>query len=71
LGTRVGYRWETYNDNPCEVNWLDPEPAKESIEYEQYVEELHDIAQQVDIYRDFHQPPTEEEYYRQREEHED
>jgi hypothetical protein len=51
-GSRLGYRWETIDDNdPCEVNWLDPEPDRESGEY-------------VDLYRGFHQPPTEEEYHR-------
>jgi hypothetical protein len=44
-GPRVGYRWETYAGNPCEVNWLDPEPAKESSDYEQYIEELQEIGQ--------------------------
>jgi hypothetical protein len=70
-GSRVGYRWETENGDPCEVDWLDPEPGKESSDYEQYVEELHEIEQPVDMYRGFHQPPTEEEYYRLWEERED
>ena len=48
------------------MNWLDPEPAKESSDYEQYIEELREIEQRqrADIYRGFHQPPTEEEYDR-------
>jgi hypothetical protein len=52
-GSRVGFRWETAQHNPCEVNWLDPEPAKESSDYEQYTGELHEIERQVDIYRGF------------------
>jgi hypothetical protein len=27
-GSRVGYQWRTIHGNPCEVNWLDPEPDK-------------------------------------------
>jgi hypothetical protein len=44
------------------VNWLDPEPGRESNDYEKYIKELQEIGGQVDIYRGFHQPPTEEEY---------
>ena len=60
-GTRIGYRWETNLERPCEVNWLDPEPDRESSEYEKYTEEL-----QVTMNRGFHEPPTEEEYRRLR-----
>ena len=65
-GSRIGYRW--INDEqplaPCEVNWLDPEPDRESSDYEKYIEELQVINSQVTFYRGFHQPPTEEEYNR-------
>ena len=62
-GSRVGYRWETAHDVPtvCEVNWLDPEPHRYSSDYEQYIEELEEINEQVDIYRGYTQPPTEDE----------
>jgi len=50
-------------NKPCEVNWLDPEPDRESSDYAKYIEELQDINSQVGLYRGFHQPPTEEEYY--------
>jgi hypothetical protein len=66
-GSRVGYRWTTASlggQNPCEANWLDPEPDRESIDYEGYVEELQAIEAKVNFYRGFHQPPTEEEYHR-------
>jgi hypothetical protein len=65
-GCRVGYRWQTgYNEgSPCEVNWLDPEPDRESSDYRQYIEELQKIENEVGFYRGFHQPPTEEEYQR-------
>eukprot|EP00984_Skeletonema_dohrnii_P036950 scaffold38511_cov200-Skeletonema_dohrnii-CCMP3373.AAC.2 len=43
-GSRVGYRWiTTFCNHPCEVIWLDPEPHRESIEYEKYIEELQQI----------------------------
>ena len=64
-GSRIGYRWESFNgDHPCEVNWLDPEPSRESSDYGKYTEELQGINSHVNMYRGFHQPPTEEEYNR-------
>ena len=62
-GSRLGYRWQTrYHDKPCEVNWLDPEPDRESGDYEEYTEKLEHINSEVDFYEGFYQPPTEEEY---------
>jgi hypothetical protein len=61
-GSRIGYRWETEYDIPCEMNWLDPEPDRESSEYEEYIEKLQEIKHEVTIYKGYHQPPTEEEY---------
>jgi len=67
-GSRVGYRWMTgpglRKDTPCEVNWLDPEPDRESSNYGQYIEELQKIENEVWFYKGLHQPPTEEEYNR-------
>ena len=66
-GSRIGYRWQTNSSNPCEVNWLDPEPDRESSDYTKYIEELREINSQVNfvnMYKGFHQPPTEEEYHR-------
>ena len=69
-GSRFGYRWTTgpiWRDRErrfCEVNWLDPEPDRESSDYGQYIEELQKIEVEVTMYRGFHQPPTEEEYRR-------
>jgi hypothetical protein len=63
-GPRIGYRWESDSSDiliPCEVNWLDPEPGRESNDYEKYMKELQEVEGQVDVYRGFHQPPTEEE----------
>jgi hypothetical protein len=73
-GSRVGYRWETRHDGTdyhsyCEVNWLDPEPDRDSGDYEGYIEELRAIEANVKFYRGFHQPPTQEEYHRLVEEH--
>jgi hypothetical protein len=70
-GTRVGYRWETNNGNACEMNWLDPEPDRESADYGKYMEELQRISfhgrpleERVKIFKGFHQPPTQEEFER-------
>jgi hypothetical protein len=68
-GPRVGYRWTTschMRNEPCEVNWLDPEPDRKSIDYEEYIARLQEINEndEVKLYRGFHQPPTEEEYNR-------
>ena len=62
-GSRVGYRWETAHGIPiaCEVNWLDPEPDRDSSDYEQYIKELQRYEGDVNIYRGYHQPPTEDE----------
>ena len=63
-GSRVGYRWETNIERPCEINWLDSEPATGSSDYEKYTEELQKIEGEVTMYRGLHEPPTEEEYLR-------
>ncbi len=71
-GSRIGYRWITNGiavdalrrPLPCEVNWLDPEPDRGSSDYGKYIEELQGNEWQVDVFRGFHQPPTEEEYHR-------
>ena len=63
-GSRVGYRWQTNDDMPCEVNWLDPEPGRESSEYEKYIRELRVIEERVYLYQGFHEPPSEEEFNR-------
>lgn len=60
--SRVGYRWETMNCNPCEVNWLDPEPGRGTRDYENYIKRSKEIEREVNMYRGFHQPPTENEY---------
>jgi len=63
-GSRAGYRWQTNDDMPCEVNWLDPEPGRESSEYEKYIRELRVIEERVYLYQGFHEPPSEEEFNR-------
>ena len=62
-GPRLGWRWTDF-DNPCEINWVDPEPSKESDEYGKYVQELVALEEDLDVYKGLHQPPTEEEYNR-------
>lgn len=61
-GCRFGYQWCAYLGEPCEVNWIDPEPDRESFEYEEYIEEVRQFHQ-VEKYRGFYQPPSEEEYH--------
>ncbi len=71
-GSRVGYRWESGSGyrwesgvwKPCEVNWLDSEPDRQSNDYGEYVEAMREFASQVSIYRGFHEPPTEEVYHK-------
>jgi hypothetical protein len=46
------------------VNWLDPEPDRESSDYRTYMEELQKIEGQVTTFKGFHQPPTQEEFER-------
>ncbi len=81
-GSRIGYQWQScdngyagrYNkrgDSCCKVSWLDPEPDRESSDYDEYIEELHEINRHVNFYGGFHQPPTEEEYNRLIEEYDD
>jgi hypothetical protein len=68
-GSRIGYQWESSFEGPCEVNWLDPEPERETCDYEKYIEELCDIDAEVKLFKGFHQPPLEEEYNRILDEH--
>ncbi len=61
-GSCIGYRWLSMGisiSNPCEVNWLDPEPETGSEYYE-----AQRIEDKVKMYKGFYQPPTEEEYQR-------
>jgi len=57
-GSRIGYRWQTKRGIPCEVNWLDPEPDRESSEYSNYIEEVRQVETQETPYIGLHQPPT-------------
>jgi hypothetical protein len=74
-GSRLGWSWCTLRDDPrsdedeeellsCEINWLDPEPSRESSDYETYVQELQRIEQYIAFYIGYLQPPTESEYRR-------
>ena len=67
IGTRIGYRWidNIAGEYPCEVNWLDPVPDEESSDYEEFLDELQQIENEYDdVYKAYHQPPTQEEYNR-------
>ncbi len=78
-GSRSGYRWQAdvgydcYGEggtfryrgcSTCEVNWLDPEPDRESSDYDKYLQELQEIERNIDFYRGCHNPPTEAEHDR-------
>jgi hypothetical protein len=53
------------------VNWLDPEPDKDSSVYGKYIKKLRktEKKQKVDMFTGLHEPPTEEEYNRLLEEY--
>ena len=66
-GPRRGWSWCTFHgpDNDivsCEINWLDPEPDKESSGYEDYRRKLSDLQEEISLYRGYYQKPTEDEY---------
>jgi hypothetical protein len=70
-GDVVGYRYswrERYESETflCEINWLGPEPSRESDDYEAYIEALQRIEGELntDFYRGYYEPPNEEEYRR-------
>ena len=46
----------------CEINWLEPEPDRESTDYEQYTDQLSDVCKEITFYSAFYNPPTEDEY---------
>ena len=75
VGSRIGYQWETDNGDKCQVNWLDPEPDRESTGYmriqTKYALKIQEIESEIEFYRGFHRPPTEEEYDRLWEEADD
>lgn len=63
-GLRVGWYWR--NDESladcCELNWLDPEPDRDSVDYERYTEDLKILEFGIYFFKGYHQPPTEREY---------
>ena len=66
VGPRIGWRWKTlcrYGDicNSCEVNWLNPEPSRDSSDHTAYIEKLESIEEDIFCFEGYHQPPTEEE----------
>jgi hypothetical protein len=69
VGTRLGWRWLSpsrygTSKNSCEVNWLDPEPGRDSSDYEDYIRELESIQDDIFCFEGYYQPPTAEEYNR-------
>ena len=68
-GSRVGWRWKIsrrYNrgTNSCEINWLGPEPDRESSDYEVYSRELQSLQEDIFCFEGYHQPPSQDEYKR-------
>jgi hypothetical protein len=51
------------------VNWLDPEPSRDRSDYAEYIQDLQEIERQVNLYKGYYQPPSEEEYNRLYEEY--
>jgi len=63
-GPRLGWCWhgEALRDICCEINWLDSEPERNSSDYKAYIREVRDIN--IEFYKGYYIPPTEEEYNR-------
>ena len=67
VGTRLGWRWISPSrygccKNSCEIQWLDPEPGRESSGYDDYIRELESIQDDIFCFEGYDQPPTAEEY---------
>eukprot|EP00984_Skeletonema_dohrnii_P002900 scaffold983_cov96-Skeletonema_dohrnii-CCMP3373.AAC.7 len=54
----------------CEINWLEPEPDRESSNYEDYTLQLSSLQKEITFYRGHRNPPTKDEYKRLRYENE-
>lgn len=63
-GPRKGWRWTNCCvGGDCEMNWFDPEPEEGSSKHEEYMSVLKfRYSNDVDFFKGFHGPPTEEEY---------
>jgi hypothetical protein len=66
VGSRLGWKWDSnlLRGHSCEINWLDPEPDREDNDYDAYAKKLAIIQEEINIYKGYHEPPTEEEYRR-------
>ena len=62
-GPRCGWRWTNCCiGGCCEINWFDPEPEEGSSKHEEYVSGLKFYRNDnVDFFKGFYGPPTEEE----------
>ncbi len=53
----------------CEINWLEPEPDRESSDYEEYYYQLRSLPEKISFFSGYHNPPTEDEYNQLLKEH--
>ena len=61
-GPCCGWRWTNCcTGGCCEMNWFDPEPEEGSSEHEEYMSVLKYCRNDVDFFKGFHGPHTEEE----------
>jgi len=62
MGSRFGWCWKNDYDERCEVNWLDPEPERDSSDYEEYTNALRRLEYGIYFFKGYHQPPSEADY---------
>ena len=64
---------ELYGDGrvfeTCEINWLEPEPDRESDDYVKYEIQLTSLQLELSFFRGYHNPPTRDEFNRLRNEY--
>jgi len=62
-GPRLGWRWtNAVNGGSCETNWIDPAPNPSDVNYDVYLKELKEIERDVDFFKGFFKPPTQQEH---------
>ena len=65
VGSRNGWRWKCESTrNSCEINWIDPEPDRDSSNYDEDVRELQSIQEDIFCFEGYHEPPSQDDYKR-------